>query len=49
MSTAPCNLQPLRGPEDDLITVETCSPVVKSKNKCCADVKTDLFVCHSIS
>ena len=31
------------GPEDDWITVETCSPIVISKNKCCADVKTDLF------
>ena len=32
------------GPEDDWITVETCSPIVISKNKSCADVKTDLFV-----
>jgi len=31
------------GPEDDWITVETCSPIVISKNKCCADAKTDLF------
>ena len=39
------------GPEDDWITVETCSPVVISKNKCCADVKTDLFTerfCRSV-
>ena len=27
------------GPEDDWITVETCSPIVISENKCCADVK----------
>ena len=34
------------GPEDDWITVETCSPVVISENKCCADVKNiDLFKC----
>ena len=41
----------LEGPEDDWITVETCSPIVISKNKCCADVKTDLcvFICHSTS
>ena len=32
------------GPEDDWITVETCSPIVVSENKCCADVKTDLFI-----
>jgi hypothetical protein len=32
------------GPEDDWIIVETCSPIVISKNKCCADVKTDLFL-----
>ena len=32
------------GPEDDWITVETCSPIVINKNKCCADVKTDLFI-----
>ena len=25
-------------PEDDWITVETCSPIVISENKCCADV-----------
>jgi len=31
------------GPEDDWITVETCSPIVISENKCCADVKNDLF------
>ena len=27
------------GPEDDRITVETCSPNIISENKCCADVK----------
>ena len=27
------------GPEDDWMTVETCSPIVISENKCCADVK----------
>ena len=32
------------GPEDDWITVETYSPIVISKNKCRADVKTDLFI-----
>jgi hypothetical protein len=37
--TAPCNLQPWEEPEDDWITVETCSPIVISENKCCADVK----------
>ena len=26
------------GPEDDWITVEMCSPIVISENKCCADV-----------
>jgi hypothetical protein len=39
------------GPENDWITVETCSPIVISKNKCCADVKTDLFIptpCQSL-
>ena len=39
------------GPEDDWVTVETCSPIVISKNKCCADVKTDLFIptpCQSL-
>jgi hypothetical protein len=35
------------GPEDDWITVETCSPIVISENKCCADVKTDLFLWSS--
>ena len=38
------------GTEDDLITVETCSPIVVSENKCCADVKKiDLFIWHSTS
>ena len=31
------------GPEDDWITVETCSPIVISENKCCADVKKILI------
>jgi len=36
------------GPENDWITVETCSPIVISKNKCCADVKTGLFILVSV-
>ena len=32
------------GLEDDWITVETCRPNVISENKCCADVKIDLFI-----
>ena len=36
---------PWEGPEDDWITVETCSPIVISENKCCAGVNNiDLFI-----
>ena len=32
------------GPEDDWITVETCSPIVISENKCCAHVKKLIYL-----
>ena len=33
------------GPEDDWITVETCSPIIISENKCCADGKKLIYLC----